>query len=115
MEELRSELDGRWKDSEYKLVIERMACMATWPEESTNIKESLMGWMVENENLTLVEEGEDILDGLETIHDEDIGGDEKQRLKSGFSNQLVFTLQDNFGALSIVIDLQDISRVWQYL
>ena len=53
--------------------------MATWPEESTNIKESLMGGMVENENLTLVEEGEDILDGLETMNVEDEGGDEKDK------------------------------------
>ena len=51
--------------------------MADWMEEvNQEIKESLIDWMLRNDELTLVEEGEDILDGLEMMEkDGEIAGD----------------------------------------
>ena len=36
-------------------------------EDKSGVKESLIDWILENEVSTLVEEGEDILDGLEMM------------------------------------------------
>ena len=67
MEEITRGLENRWRDSGYKIVLEKMTLTKSWPEESKNIMESLWSWMAENEIETMVEEGEDILDGLETM------------------------------------------------
>ena len=67
IKEITRGLENRWRDSEYKIVLEKMTLTKSWPEESRNIMESLWSWMAENEIETKVEEGEDILNGLETM------------------------------------------------
>ena len=57
----------RWSKSNYSLVLGKMTLSERWPKESLNIKQALWEWMAENEELTLVEEAEDILDGLEAM------------------------------------------------
>ena len=74
IEEITRGLENRWRDSEYKIVLEKMTLTKSWPEESRNIMESLWSWMAENEIETKVEEGEDILDGLETMLTEEGSG-----------------------------------------
>ena len=54
-----------------------------------------------------MEEGEDILDGLETMNVEDVGGDEKDKETKAeewvqHSVFWFFYWQENFGALSMV-------------
>ena len=44
--------------------------MNNWPAECIGIKESFTSWLTENDETTLEEEGEDILDGLEVLRDE---------------------------------------------
>ena len=74
MEEVVKMLEIRWKDSEYKIVIEKMTLSNIWPDGSMTIKEALWSWIAENEVVTLVEEGEDILDGLEAMLTEEDNG-----------------------------------------
>ena len=61
----------RWGGTNYKIVLEKMEVMSTWPGDCESIREALMSWMVENKDVTLIEEGEDILDGLEAMHAEE--------------------------------------------
>ena len=74
IEEITRGLENRWRDSEYKIVLEKMTLTKSWPVESKNIMESLWSWMAENEIETKVEEGEDILDGLENMLTEEGSG-----------------------------------------
>jgi hypothetical protein len=45
-----------------------------WESEAEYIKDALLEWMVKNEETTMMEEGEDILDGLESMLTEDGSG-----------------------------------------
>ena len=67
LEDLEKVLKLRWSKSKYSLVLGKMTLTRSWPMESKNIKQSLWEWMAENEEMTLVEEAEDILDGLEAM------------------------------------------------
>ena len=66
-------LNKRWKDTEYELVLKKMKVTEKWPRNSLMIKEALWSWMFENEVETLVEECEDILDGLEEMNGDETG------------------------------------------
>ena len=48
--------------------------MDSWPEGSEEIKVAITDWLAENEVDTLIEEGEDILDGLECMNSEGTDG-----------------------------------------
>ena len=67
-------LRKRWEKGEYNLVVEKMKLMEDWPEEASEIKEAIVAWMAENEVINLVEEGEDILDGLEAMNADGTSG-----------------------------------------
>ena len=73
MEEMEKELESRWKDKEYRLVLDKLKLTEKWPKKNLDIKEALLGWMTENTEEVLAEEGEDILDGLEAMNTEDCG------------------------------------------
>ena len=60
-------LEENWGTGDYKLVLEKIELTKRWPDEAQEVKEELMEWMTENEITTMVEEGEDILDGLEAM------------------------------------------------
>ena len=77
METKHDKLRMKWAGTDYEIVTEKLEGMANWmEEENQEIKESLMDWMLDNDELTLVEEGEDILDGLEMMEkDGEIAGD----------------------------------------
>ena len=56
-------LTVRWSGTEYELVLEKLNNLNLWPKECGNMKESLKDLLIENDETTLIEEGEDILDG----------------------------------------------------
>ena len=60
-------LTVRWSGTEYELVLEKLNNLNLWPKECCNMKESLKDLLIENDETTLIEEGEDILDGLELM------------------------------------------------
>ena len=60
-------LAEKWRNSPLKLVIEKLKLMREWPEEAWEIRTALIEWMLENGSKVMVDEGEDILDGLEMI------------------------------------------------
>ena len=62
-------LTVRWSGTEYELVLEKLNNLNLWPKECGNMKESLKDLLIENDETTLIEEGEDILDGLELMMD----------------------------------------------
>ena len=66
-------LKKRWENTEYELVLKKMKVTEKWPRNSMMIKDALWSWMTENEIETLVEEGEDILDGLEAMNGDETG------------------------------------------
>ena len=49
------------------MVLEKLKIMNGWQSECKNMRESIVEWLSENEETTLIEEGEDILDGLEMM------------------------------------------------
>ena len=60
----------RWAGSNYEIIIDKMEMLESWKddtEDKEGVKEALVDWMLTNKDDTLVEEGEDILDGLETM------------------------------------------------
>ena len=65
MEKKLDELRIKWAGINYEIVWEKLEMLDSWKnsEGESNVKE----WMVENEESTLMEEGEDILDGLEMM------------------------------------------------
>ena len=64
--DLRS-ITNRWKDGKYSIVLEKMKLMEGWKQEAGFLKDALVDWINENEIDTLIEEGEDIVDGIETM------------------------------------------------
>ena len=62
-------LTVRWSGTEYELVLEKLNNLNLWPKECGNMKESLKDLLIKNDETTLIEEGEDILDGLELMMD----------------------------------------------
>ena len=62
-------LTVRWSGIEYELVLEKLNNVNLWPKECGNMKESLKDLLIKNDETTLIEEGEDILDGLELMMD----------------------------------------------
>ena len=60
-------LTRRWAGTEYEMVLEKLKMMNGWPSECKNMRESIIEWLSENEETILIEEGEDILDGLEMM------------------------------------------------
>ena len=61
----------RWAGTDYEIVVEKLEMMTGREEgsDTEGILESVLDWMIENDEVTLVEEGEDILDGLEMMED----------------------------------------------
>ena len=51
------------------MVLDKLKNVNLWHSDCDNMKESLKDWLVENDETTLIEEGEDILDGLELMMD----------------------------------------------
>ena len=60
-------MEDRWKGTEFEIVLKKVRLTESWPKESDEIKTEILNWIEENEEITLMEEGEDILDGLETM------------------------------------------------
>ena len=71
MESKLDELRMKWAGSNYEVVLEKLEMMESWKnsEGDSSVKVALIEWMVENDESTLMEEGEDILDGLELMAD----------------------------------------------
>ena len=67
MDDNRMFLMERWEEGGYKIVLDKLELTDGWTEDAKYIKEALIEWMTENEVTTMVEEGEDILDGLESM------------------------------------------------
>ena len=69
-------LAEKWRNSQLKLVIEKLKLMREWPEEAWEIRTALIEWMLENGSKVMVDEGEDILDGLEMMEkDGEVAGE----------------------------------------
>ena len=68
---LETQLDQlrmKWTGSSYEIILEKLEMLKSWQEEGNEeVKEAIIEWMITNDVETLVEEGEDILDGLETM------------------------------------------------
>ena len=59
----------RWAGTDYEIVVVKLEMM-TGSEEGSDkegVLESVLDWMIENDEATLVVEGEHILDGLEMM------------------------------------------------
>ena len=67
----RDRLRMKWARSDLEIVLEKLEMLQSWQDEGSGeenmVKEELLDWMIENKVDTLVEEGEDILDGLEQM------------------------------------------------
>ena len=60
------------------MVLEKVKRMEGWKEESWMVRDNLVEWLVNNKERRLVEEAEDILDGLEQmVEDGDMGMEEE--------------------------------------
>ena len=59
----------KWAGSEYEIVLEKLEMLESWKTEEDvhGVKEEILDWMISNKEVTLMEEGEDILDGLEVM------------------------------------------------
>ena len=59
----------RWAATDYEIVVEKLEMMTGRVEGSDRegVLESVLYWIIEHDEMTLVEEGEDILDGLEMM------------------------------------------------
>ena len=71
---LESKIDKlrmQWAVSEYQIVLEKLEMLDSWKNEveETEVKEAILGWMIDNKETTLTEEGEDILDGIEVMEE----------------------------------------------
>ena len=65
MEMKHDKLRMKWAGTDYEIVVEKLEGMASWMDErNQEIKESLVDWLLENDELTLVKEGEDILEQM---------------------------------------------------
>jgi hypothetical protein len=64
MEKLRL----KWAGGDYEVILDKLEMLEGWKATGGDeVKEALADWMLENDLDTLVEEGEDILDGMELI------------------------------------------------
>ena len=78
MEKQIKKLSNRWTGTEYEMVLEKVKKMEGWKEESWMVRDNLVEWLVNNKERRLVEEAEDILDGLEQmVEDGDMGMEEE--------------------------------------
>ena len=58
----------KWAGSNYEIVLEKIEMLDSWnTDKDMEIKNALLDWMQENSKSTMMEEGEDILDGLEMM------------------------------------------------
>ena len=55
-------------------MLEKLDLMRGWTGKAEYIKTALLEWRAGNEETTLIEEGEDVLDGLESMLEEDDSG-----------------------------------------
>ena len=68
LETQMDQLRMKWTGSSYEIILEKLEMLKSWQEEGNEeVKEAIVEWMITNDVETLVEEGEDILDGLETM------------------------------------------------
>ena len=69
METKQDKLRQKWSGTNYEIVCEKLEGLMDWVQEDggEEVREALMDWLLENDELTLVEESEDIVDGLETM------------------------------------------------
>ena len=69
MEMKFDKLRQKWTGTDYEIICERLEGMLDWINEDggNEVKESLIDWLIENDEATLVEESEDIVDGLEMM------------------------------------------------
>ena len=64
MEKLRL----KWAGGDYEVILDKLEMLEGWKATGGDeVKEALADWMLENDLDTLVEEGEDILDGMELM------------------------------------------------
>ena len=69
LEEILDELRMKWAGTSYEIVLEKLEMLDSWKESEgeLDVKNAIIEWMLENDDSTLMEEGEDILDGLELM------------------------------------------------
>ena len=68
LEKRIDDLRMKWAGTGYEIVLEKLEMLDSWKNsEDNDIKSGLVDWMFENDTSTLMEEGEDILDGLEMM------------------------------------------------
>ena len=79
------------------MVMNKVDLMDGWPESNNSLKGALLIWMVENKEEVLIEEGEDILDGMETL----IGND-----GSEVSEDIIMDTTEIITAIVISRDLE---------
>ena len=63
------ELRMKWAGTSYDIVLEKLEMLDSWKgsEGESDFRNAIIEWMLENDDSTLMEEGEDILDGLELM------------------------------------------------
>ena len=58
----------KWGGTNYEIVLEKLDGMEGWKKDANkDIKEAIIDWLLENDEEILVEEGEDIIEGLEMM------------------------------------------------
>ena len=60
---------SKWAGTDYEIVLEKLEMLESWNNSDVEpeVKEAIIEWMVDNDDSTLMEEGEGILDGLELM------------------------------------------------
>ena len=68
METKLDKLRMKWSGTNYEIIAEKLEGMENWKkDDNRDIKEAIVDWLLENNEEVLVEEGEDIIDGLEMM------------------------------------------------
>ena len=60
-------LEKRWKKTEFEVVLGPISELRTLSEDCKDVVDNIMEWMVNNNESRLVEEAEDMIDGLEEM------------------------------------------------
>ena len=55
------------KETEYRIVLDALEQTQRLPEEAKEVRVNLLEWMINNKEMRLMEEAEDMLDGLEDL------------------------------------------------
>ena len=69
LEKRLDELSMKWAGTDYEIVLEKLEMLESWNKSEVEpaVKEAIIEWMLDNEGSTLIDGGEDTLDGLELM------------------------------------------------